>query len=114
MGDSLEDMKIRAKDMEYNFVYLYDGDMQKVSRSYGPTRTPHVFVFDRQRKLRYEGAIDDAEKPELVKSRYTCDAIEALLKGSKVSVERTEPIGCSIKWSDKRQAARQSLEMWAR
>jgi thiol-disulfide isomerase/thioredoxin len=114
MGDTLEDMKIRARDMEYNFVYLYDGDEQKVSRSYGPARTPHVFVFDRQRKLRYEGAIDDAEKPALVKSRYTRSAIEALLRGRKVPVERTETIGCSLKWSDKRQAARQSLENWAR
>lgn len=114
MGDSLEDMKIRARDMEYNFVYLYDGDEQKVSRSYGPTRTPHVFVFDRQRKLRYEGAIDDAEKPGLVKSRHARSAIEALLGGRKVLVERTDTIGCSLKWSDKRQAARQSLENWAR
>lgn len=62
MGDSFEDMKIRAKDMEYDFTYLYDGDNQKVSRFYGPARTPHVFIFDRQRKLRYEGAIDDADQ----------------------------------------------------
>jgi len=114
MGDSLEDMKIRAKDMEYNFVYLYDGDQQKVSRSYGPARTPHVFIFDKQRKLRYEGAIDDAEKPGLVKSRHARSAIEALLKGRKVPVEKTMTIGCSIKWSDKRQAAGQSIENWAR
>ena len=114
MGDSLEDMKIRAKDMEYNFVYLYDGDQQKVSRSYGPARTPHVFIFDKQRKLRYEGAIDDAEKPGLVKSRHARSAIEALLKARKVPVEKTMTIGCSIKWSDKRQAAGQSIENWAR
>lgn len=114
MGDSLEDMKIRAKDMEYNFVYLYDGDRQKVCRSYGPARTPHVFIFDKQRKLRYEGAIDDAEKPELVKSRHARGAIEALIGGRKVPVEKTPTIGCSIKWSDKREAARQSLEDWAK
>ena len=114
MGDSFEDMKIRAKDMEYNFPYLYDGADQKVSRSYGPARTPHVFIFDRQRKLRYEGAIDDAEKPGLVKSRDARNAIEALLRGKKVAVERTRTIGCSIKWSDKRESVRQSLENWAR
>ena len=114
MGDSFEDMKIRARDMEYNFPYLYDGEDQKVSISYGPVCTPHVFVFDRQRKLRYEGGIDDAEKPGLVKSQDARNAIEALLKGGKVPVERTPSRGCSIKWSDKRESAKQSLENWAR
>ncbi|MHC4354374.1 MAG: redoxin domain-containing protein, partial [Planctomycetota bacterium] len=114
MGDSFDDMRIRAKDMEYNFPYLYDGENQKVTQSYGPARTPHVFIFDKQRKLRYEGGIDDAEKPGLVKSRDARNAIEALLKGRKVPAERTRTIGCSIKWSDKREAARQSLAMWAR
>lgn len=114
MGDSFEDMKIRAKDMEYNFPYLYDGENQKVSRTYGPARTPHVFIFDKQRKLRYEGGIDDAEKPELARSHDARNAIEALLKGRKVPAERTRTIGCSIKWSDKRETARQSLEKWAK
>ncbi len=49
MGDSLEDMKTRAKDMRYNFPYLYDGDKQKVSLAYGQARTPQVVIFDRQR-----------------------------------------------------------------
>ena len=114
MGDSFEDMKIRAKDMEYNFPYLYDGDEQRVSRSYGPARTPHVFVFDKQRRLRYEGRIDNSEKPGLVKSQDARNAIDALLKGRKVPVEKTGTIGCSIKWGDKRESARQSLENWAR
>ncbi|MHC4628380.1 MAG: redoxin domain-containing protein [Planctomycetota bacterium] len=113
MGDSLDDMRIRAKDMEYNFPYLYDGENQKVSAAYDPARTPHVFIFDKQRTLRYEGGIDDAEKPELVNSRDARNAIEALLKGRKVPVERTRTIGCSIKWSDKRESARQSLATWA-
>jgi peroxiredoxin len=114
MGDSFEDMKIRAKDMEYNFPYLYDGENQKVSLAYGPARTPHVYIFDRQRKLRYIGRIDDSEKPHLVKTEYARNAIEALLKVRKVPVEETPTIGCSIKWSDKRESARRSLEMWAR
>jgi len=113
MGDSFEDMKIRAKDMEYNFPYLYDGEDQEVTAAYGPVCTPHVFIFDKQRKLRYEGGIDDAEKPELVKSRDAQNAIEALLRGRKVPVERTRTIGCSIKWADKRESARQSLARWA-
>lgn len=114
MGDSFEDMKIRAKDMEYNFPYLYDGENQKVSRAYGPARTPHVFIFDKQRRLRYEGGIDDAEKPELVSSRDARTAIEALLEGRKVSVEKTRTRGCSIKWAGKRESARQSLVRWAK
>jgi len=114
MGDSFEDMKIRARDMEYNFPYLYDGEDQKVSRAYGPIRTPHVFIFDKQRKLRYEGGIDDAEKPELVRSRDARNAIDALLEGREVPAERTRTIGCSIKWAEKRESARRSLEMWAR
>jgi peroxiredoxin len=114
MSDSFEEMKIRAKDMEYNFPYLYDGDEQKVSRSYGPARTPHVFVFDKQRRLRYEGRIDDSEKPKLVKSQDARNAIEALLRGRKVPVEKTRTIGCSIKWSGKRESAKQAFENWAR
>jgi thiol-disulfide isomerase/thioredoxin len=114
MSDSFEEMKIRAKDMEYNFPYLYDGQNQRVSLAYGPARTPHVFIFDRQRKLRYIGRIDDSEKPKLVKSQDARNAIDALLKGRKVPVEKTGTIGCSIKWADKRESATQSLEDWAR
>ena len=114
MSDSFEEMKIRAKDMGYNFPYLYDGDNQKVSLAYGPARTPHVFIFDRQRKLRYVGRIDDSEKPRLVKSQDARNAIEALLKGRKVRVETTGTIGCSIKWASKRESAKQSFKQWAR
>jgi peroxiredoxin len=114
MSDSFEEMKIRAKDMEYNFPYLYDGDEQRVSQSYGPARTPHVFIFDKQRTLRYVGRIDDAEKPKLVKSNDARNAIEALLKGGKVPVENTQTIGCSIKWSDKRDSVKQAFESWAK
>ena len=55
VGDSLADMKIRAKEKDFNFPYLYDGENQKVSRAYGPVATPHVFVFDRARKLQFVG-----------------------------------------------------------
>ncbi len=114
MSDSFEEMKIRAKDMGYNFPYLYDGEDQKVSIAYGPARTPHVFIFDRQRKLRYVGRVDDSEKPKLVKSEDARNAIEALLKGRKVPVETTGTIGCSIKWASKRSSVTQSFERWAK
>lgn len=114
ISDSLAEMKIRAKDKKFNFPYLYDGDNQKVSRAYGPVSTPHVFIFDRQRELRYAGRIDDSEKLERVKSHDTRNAIEALLAGRDVPVERTRTFGCSIKWSDKRDSVGRALEKWAR
>jgi peroxiredoxin len=114
LSDSLEEMKIRARDHGFNFPYLYDGDEQKVSRAYGPTSTPHVFIFDKQRKLRYVGRIDDSEKPEQVKSHDTRNAIEALLAEKEVPVEKTRTFGCSIKWSDKRQSVENALKAWAK
>jgi peroxiredoxin len=111
LGDSLEDMKVRAKDKKFAFPYLYDGETQKASAEYGVLATPHVFIFDRERKLRYVGRIDDAEVKE-VKSHDTRNAIEALLASKPVPVEKTRVFGCSTKWSDKREDARKSLAKW--
>ncbi len=111
LGDSFEDMKVRAKDKKFTFPYLYDGDTQKTSAEYGVLATPHVFIFDRDRKLRYVGRIDDAEVKE-VKSHDTRNAIDALLANKPVPVEKTRVFGCSTKWSDKRDDARKSLEKW--
>ncbi|MBL7154488.1 MAG: redoxin domain-containing protein [Phycisphaerae bacterium] len=114
MNDSLEDMKIRAKEKGFNFPYLYDGETQKVSRAYGPITTPHVFIFDKARKLRFVGRIDDSEKPKRVKVRDTRNAIEALLAGKEVPVKKTRTIGCSIKWAAKKEYAKKAFEKWAR
>ncbi len=115
LSDSLDEMKIRAKDKEFNFPYLYDGDTQKVSMAYGPVSTPHVFVFDSERKLRFAGRVDDNEKqPDKVAAPDTRNAIEALLAGKPVLVETTKTFGCSIKWSDKRDSAKQAFEKWAK
>jgi len=114
LGDSFDDMKVRAKDQDFQFPYLYDGENQKVSLAYGPVATPHVFVFDRARKLRFAGRIDDSEKPDRAKSHDTRNAIEALLAGKPVPVEKTKAFGCSTKWSDKRESAKKSLEQWAK
>jgi peroxiredoxin len=114
LSDSLEEMKIRARDHGFNFPYLYDGDEQKVSRAYGPTSTPHVFIFDKQRKLRYVGRIDDSEKPEQIESHDTHKAIEALLAEKDVPVEKTRTFGCSIKWSDKKKSVEKALKAWAK
>lgn len=102
VGDSFEEMKIRARDQQYNFPYLYDGETSAVSMKYGPQATPHVFIFDEARKLRYTGRIDDGEKPGTAKTHDTRDAVEALLAGKPVAVEKTKTFGCSIKWPDKR------------
>jgi len=114
LGDSFEDMKIRAKDKAFAFPYLYDGEQQTVSRAYGPVATPHVFVFDRARTLRYAGRFDNSEKPDRVRSHDTRDAIEALLAGKAVPVETTKAFGCSIKWSDKRLSAKKAMDAWAK
>jgi peroxiredoxin len=111
LGDSFEDMKIRAKDHKFAYPYLYDGQTQETARAYGVLATPHVYVFDSERKLRYVGRFDDAEVKE-VKSHDTINAVEALLAGQSVPVETTRVFGCSTKWADKQEDARKSLEKW--
>lgn len=102
LGDSLEEMKIRARHKKFTFPYLYDGDEQKAARAYGPKATPHVFVFDEARRLRYVGRVDDSESGRSIRRRDARNAIDALLAGRPVPVETTRPVGCSIKWSEKR------------
>jgi peroxiredoxin len=114
LGDSFDEMKIRAKDKEFNFPYLYDGANSEVSMKYGPQATPHVFIFDQSRSLRYTGRIDDGEKPGTAKTHDTRNAIEALLHGSPVAVEKTKTFGCSIKWPGKRDYADAAPGEWAK
>jgi len=101
VSDSLDEMKIRAAYRHFSFPYLYDGETQSVSRAYGPKATPHVFIFDQGRTLRYEGHVDDNQRQSLVKKQSARDAIEALLAGSRVPVEHTRVFGCSTKWLSK-------------
>jgi thiol-disulfide isomerase/thioredoxin len=101
LGDSLEDMKIRAEHRKFNFPFLYDGETQEISRLYGPVATPHVFLFDGERKLRYHGRIDSNPREALAKVPDTRNALDAVLSGTPVPVERTPAIGCSVKWLDK-------------
>ncbi len=111
LDDSFEAMKIRAKDQKYPYPYLYDGETQKTAIAYGVLATPHVYVFDQERSLRYVGRFDDAEVKE-VKSHDTINAVDALLAGKPVPVETTRIRGCSTKWSDKRADAKKSLAKW--
>lgn len=105
VSDTLEDMKIRAAYRHFNFPYLYDGDTQSVSNAYGPKATPHVFIFDAERKLRYEGRVDNSQRESLVKTQDTRNAIDALLADKPVPVAHTGVFGCSTKWLSK-QAGR--------
>jgi len=96
--DSFEAMGALAREKAYPFPYLFD-ESQQIARSYGATRTPEVFLFDRERVLRYHGAPDDNfESPELVTSHYLRDALDALLAGRTPTEATTPPRGCTIKW----------------
>jgi peroxiredoxin len=101
IGDSLDEMKIRVSYKHLTYPYLYDGDTQQVARAYGPQATPHVFIFDEDRHLRYEGRIDDSYRTELVRTQDARNAIDALLAHLEVPVKHTGAMGCSTKWSEK-------------
>jgi len=101
LADSLPEMKIRAEYRHFNFPFLYDGETQAVARAYGPTATPHVFVFDQERKLRYQGRVDSSQREALAKRQDARLAIDAVLAGERVKMEMTPTVGCSIKWAYK-------------
>jgi thiol-disulfide isomerase/thioredoxin len=114
LGDTFEEMKIRAKDVGYNFPYLYDGETQEVAHAYGATATPHVFILDAERKLRYRGRIDDMEDPYQKPTHTDArNAVDALLAGSEVAVETTRAFGCSMKWKSKMDWKKKLDSDWA-
>ena len=113
LGDDMDDMKIRAKDKNFNFPYLYDGDAQATSVAYGPVATPHVFVFDSKRILRYNGRLDESEKPGTANAEDTRAAIDAVLNNKDVAKPVTKTFGCSIKWKSKNEYNKQLYKKWA-
>jgi peroxiredoxin len=95
-GDSFEEMKKRAKEVGYEY-YLID-EKQDVFPQYGATKTPHVYVLDKDLTVQYIGAIDDnAQDEEAVTINYVLNAVEALEKGKSPDPNFTKAIGCSIK-----------------
>ena len=108
LGDSLDDMKIRAKQRGFKFPYLFDGETQSTAKSYGVIATPHVYIFDQSRRLRYVGRIDNSEVKE-VTSRDTANALDDLLADKPARVNKTKVFGCSTKWASKREDARKWL-----
>jgi thiol-disulfide isomerase/thioredoxin len=113
LSDSFEEMKIRAKQQQFNFPYLYDGEKEEVSRAYGPVATPHAFVFDAQRQLRYTGRIDDDERGTSITSHDLRKALDALLAGREVEVKQTKTFGCSIKWAGKEDSVKRFMDKLA-
>ena len=114
--DSFEHMKLYAKDEGFTFPYLYDGETQAVAKKFGCLATPHVFVFDRARTLRYQGWLDDSRFPDAttVKRQDAKEAILALLDGKPVPVSETKPFGCSTKWREKIADVGLDNENWER
>jgi thiol-disulfide isomerase/thioredoxin len=99
LDDSYESMIIRARNKSFNFPYLYDGDNQAVSISYGPAATPHAFVFNSRRKLVYTGRIDDSEKPGTGNAEDLRNAVNSVLEGKTIENPVSKAFGCSVKWS---------------
>jgi len=97
-ADSFDAMQRQALAKGYPFPYLHD-ESQETARAYGGERTPHVFLFDQERRLVYRGAVDDSyDDPKAVKDAYLRDAIDATLAGETPSVSETPAVGCTIKW----------------
>jgi peroxiredoxin len=113
-SDGYEDMKKYAAESGFKFPYLYDGETQSTAKAYGCLATPHVFIFDQERKLRYKGRFDDSRfaGDETVKSPDARNAVEALLAGKPVPVEVTRPHGCSTKWRTKQTGIAVAKERW--
>jgi peroxiredoxin len=109
LSDSLDEMKIRVAYKNLHYPYLYDGETQSVARAYGPQATPHVFIFDKGRKLQYEGRIDNSYRKEMVNSEDARNAIDALLANREVPVKKTGVFGCSTKWQEKEASRIQLL-----
>lgn len=102
-GDSFPEMKLHAKEFGWTFPYLYDGDTQETVRGYGGQATPHAFVLDADRKVRYQGAFDNGGRSTGPASEnHVRDAVDALLADREVAVPQTRARGCSTKWSFKR------------
>jgi peroxiredoxin len=95
--DSFDEMQKRSREQGFTFDYLYD-EPQVVAQALGAERTPEVFVYDRDRRLRYHGAIDDSRDETGVSQQYLRDALDAVLGGNDPAVAETPPVGCTVKW----------------
>jgi peroxiredoxin len=98
-GDSYEKMIVRAKEKGYNFPYLQD-KTQQITKAYGATNTPHIYVLNKDRKIVYIGSIDNnARNAASADKLYVEDAIKALESNKTPEISKTKAIGCTIKWA---------------
>ena len=112
-GDSFEEMSPFAKDYGWTFPYLYDGEKQEFATACGAQSTPHVFVFDQDRKLRYTGRMDDGRgNPGPVEKSHLRDALDALLAGKEITEPVTRSFGCSTKWLNKKASVAADQAAW--
>jgi thiol-disulfide isomerase/thioredoxin len=112
VDDSLDGMMIRAKYRHFTFPYLYDGDTQSTAEAYGPKATPHMFLFDKDRKLQFEGRIDNNQRESLVKTQDTRAALDAMVAGKPVAVTTTPVFGCATKWKDQIEAKQRETKQF--
>ena len=101
LGDSLEDMKMRAEHRAFNFPFLYDGETQEATAKYGPVATPHVFVFDQASDAALPGPHRQQPARGLRQGRRHAARARRRARRRPVPVEKTPTVGCSIKWLDK-------------
>ncbi len=98
--DDFEHMKELAERKAFPFPYCHD-ESQEIAKAYGALCTPHCFVFDEERKLKYKGRVDDNwEEPDNVTEHNLRDACRALVEGKKPEVSEANAIGCNIKWKE--------------
>jgi thiol-disulfide isomerase/thioredoxin len=112
LDDTYESMIIRARDKKFNFPYLYDGDNEAVSIQYGPTATPHAFVFNKNRGLEYVGRLDASEKPGTGHAEDLRAAVDALISGQAIKTTENKAFGCSIKWGWKTEWTDKTNNDW--
>ena len=113
LNDDYAAMKLRSDYKQFNFPYLYDGDTETASLQYGPVATPHAFVFDATRKLRYTGRLDASEKPGTANAEDVRLAIDAILSGGTIAQPVTKTFGCSTKWGWKSDMRTDADREWA-
>ncbi len=96
--DSFENLKKRAEEKKYPFIYLHD-ETQQVAKDFGAVCTPDFFLYDKNHKLFYRGRLDDSWKePDQVKNQELALAAELMLSGQKAPSEQKPSMGCNIKW----------------
>jgi len=96
--DNLAAIKTYIQEKKINYVYGSDIEKQAIGKAYGATNTPQFFVLDKDRTIRYLGALDDSQNGTVTKT-YLRDAVDAVLKGETVEFSETQPKGCGISYS---------------